>query len=246
MHESLRRVFVRLVVKKWLASSATSWHSLPTPTGKPTALAAGLNADRLLLVGSGIAVGYGVKSHDLALAGQLARQLSELTGRGARVDVLVTDEMTANDVRDALTRRWLSSVDSIVATPGGIETLLLYPPRIWRSQIAAMLDHVTEMAPASLHIFLVGLPQLPAIVRMPRFIGYVAQRSARGLNAELRLLCAARLNTTFIDFAPTELAGRGGTGRTYYHWAQLIAPLVAAELEPHSAAQRAARAPAKS
>jgi hypothetical protein len=242
MQESLRRVLVRPLVKNWLASSQASWRSLPTPSGKPTAHATGPNPDRLLLIGSGIAVGYGAKTHDLALAGQLARQVSERTGRGARVDVLVTDEMTGNDVKVALTRKWLSSVDAIVATPGGLETLLLHSPGAWRRQIASLLDHVTLVGPSSLHVFMIGLPPLSTIVKLPKLFGFLAARSASGINAELKLLCAARPNTTYIEFTPTELAGRTGTGRTYYHWAELIAPLVSAGLEPHSQPKLSTRA----
>lgn len=223
---------VRPLVTRWLSSAGTSWLSLPTPSGSTVAVARGINADRLLLVGSGVAVGYGMASHDLALAGQLARRMSEISGRGTRVDVLVTEEMTVPEIREALTRKWLSAVDAIVATPGGFETLLLHSPGAWRRQIAALLDHVTATAPASLHVFLVGLPPLPKIVRMPWWLGYLTKRSERSINAELRLLCASRSNTTFVDFQPTEPAGRDGTGRTYRHFAELIAPAVAAKLEP--------------
>jgi hypothetical protein len=193
-----------------------------------------VNPDRLLLVGSGIAVGYGAVSHDLALAGQLARRVSEVTGRGARVDVLVTEEMTGSDVRKALNRKWLTSVDTIVATPGGPETLLMRSPRAWRRQIEAVLDYVLDHAPASLHVFIVGVPPLASIVRMPRILGLLSNISSRRINVEIELLCKSRRSTTFVPFEPKDLAGRTGTGSTYRQWAELIAPLVTAALEPHS------------
>jgi hypothetical protein len=233
MREPLRRAFVRPAVQAWLASSTASWRTLPTPSGKPTVVVAGPDPDRLLLVGSGIAVGYGAKSHDLALAGQLARLVSESTGRGTRVDVVVTEEMTGHDVRELLNRRWLSSVDAVIATPGGLETLLLHRPRAWRRQIESLLDHIRDHAPASLHIFIIGLPPLPTIVPMPALLGFLANHSARQINSELIKVCASRKHTTFVPFVPTEVAGRTGTGRTYRQWAELIAPAVSAGLEPH-------------
>lgn len=219
-------------LRSWLASSAESWRDLPKPSGRQTASAPGSNPDRILLVGSGIAVGYGAESHDLALAGQLARQVSEITGRGARVDVLVTEEMTANDVRKALDRKWLTSVDTIVATPGGPETLLMHSPRAWRRQLETLLDHVLAHAPASLHVFIVGVPPLASIVRMPRILGALSNSSSRRINTEIESLCKSRRNTTFVPFEPKEFAGRTGTGRTYHRWAGIIAPLVCAALEP--------------
>jgi hypothetical protein len=91
---------------------------------------------------------------------------------------------------------------------------------------------VLAHAPASLHVFIVGVPPLPSIVRMPRILGALANISSRGINAEIESLCKSRRNTTFVTFEPTELAGRTGTGRTYHHWAGIIAPLVSAALEP--------------
>ncbi len=233
MREPLRRALVRPAVQAWLASSTASWRRLPTPTGKPTVSVAGPDPDRLLLVGSGIAVGYGAKSHDLALAGQLARLVSERTGRGVTVDAVVTEEMTGHDVRDLLSRKWLSSVDAVIATPGGLETLLLHPARAWRRQIESLLDHIRDHAPASLHIFIIGVPLLPTIVPMPPVLGFLSHYSARRINRELSKVCASRQHTTFVPFVPTEVAGRTGTGRTYRLWAELIAPAVSARLEPH-------------
>lgn len=232
MQETLRKALVLPVLRDWLHSSTHSWRTLPRPSGLPSASAPGANPDRLLLIGSGIAVGYGASSHDLALAGQLARHLSAITGRGAQVDVIVDEEMTADDVRMTLDRKWLGSVDSIVATPGGAETLMLHSARAWRRQVDALLDHVSSHAPASLHVFIVAVPPLPSIVRMPRWLGIFARWTADRINAELRLACAGRRNATFVPFRPDELAGRTGTGRTYNRWAEIIAPLVSAALEP--------------
>lgn len=225
---------MRPLIKGWFASSRGSWASLPTPTGKPTAHAAGPNADRLLLIGSGISVGYGAKTQEKALAGHLARALSELTGRGARIDVVVTDEMTGHELRDKLTRKWLSSVDAIVATPGGPQTLLLHSSRAWRDQISKLLEYVRHEGPSSLHVFFVGIPPLPSIFDVPRILGILATHSARKINAQLRLLCEKQPNTTYIDFVPTERASRGGPGRTYGQWAEMIAPYLAAVLDEHT------------
>lgn len=61
-------VIVRPLVRLWLSTSSQSWRALPQPTDSPVVHAAGADPDRVLLIGSGINVGYGVVSHDLALA----------------------------------------------------------------------------------------------------------------------------------------------------------------------------------
>jgi hypothetical protein len=67
---------------------------VPHPTDSPHVHAPGADPDRVLLFGSGPAVGYGVLSNDLALPGHLARQLSTITGRGADIDVVADPEVT--------------------------------------------------------------------------------------------------------------------------------------------------------
>ena len=234
MFEPLRRLLVRPLVTVWLASSPSSWRALPRPHGDPSAFAEGADPDRLLLIGSGISVGYGTDSHDSALAGQIARAVASRTGRGTSVDVLVTDDMNARDVRHALDRKTLLLVDAIVATPGGLETLFLHSARGWRREIESLLDYIRHHAPASLHVFVIAVPSLPQVVRMPRLPGLLAARTATRINAELALACEGRTNTVFVPFNPEVLPpGTGPAGR-YRHWAELIAPLIAAELEPNA------------
>lgn len=234
MLERLRDVVVRPLVTGWLATSEYSWRALPRPEGSATVQVAGPDPDRVLLAGSGIAMGYGVRSHDLALAGQLARQLAGLTGRGAQVEVVAREPMLAIDAVAALTPKRLRQLDAIVMTPGGFEDLLLLPATAWRRDVDAVLDHLASAAPASLHAFVVSVPPLPKIVRMPVVMGWLASLTTLSLNRQLRRACDSRPTVTFVPFSPSERAGRGGTGRTYLTWASLIAPSVAATLDETS------------
>jgi hypothetical protein len=84
-----------------------------------------------------------------------------------------------------------------------------------------------------LRVLFVGVPEVSKVVRMPRLLGFLADSSARALNRSLEAACAQRSYVDFIPFRPTELSGRDGTGRTYQHWASLIAPSVAAALNEH-------------
>ena len=55
------------------------------PRGTPSVSVAGPDPVRVLLLGGGIAVGYGAPTHDESLTGALARLLAERSGRGAAV-----------------------------------------------------------------------------------------------------------------------------------------------------------------
>ena len=238
MWELLRKAIVRPLVRRWLRASRHSWEKLPTPEREQVVVAPGPDPDRVLLAGSGIAVGYGMRTHDLALGGHLARELASITGRGAEVDVLAQEHMTAESLRTELDARRLLSVDAIVSTPGSVESLLMMSSAAWRAETTGLLDHVHRTAPASVHIFLVAVPPLPDLVPMPWLLARLASLSARRLNRQLREVCASRAFATFVPFEPTEPAGRTGTGRTYQRWAELIAPLVSTALERQAKADR--------
>ena len=233
MFESQRAALVTAMVNRWLRRSRLSWRGLPVPAGPPAAHWEGPDPDRILLFGSGIAVGYGATTHHLALAGQIARQVSDITHRGVQVDVVAGESLSTQDVLNHLTVRRLRELDAIITTPGSLEHMLLLPVSVWRDGITEQLDHFAANAPASLRVIFVAIPEVSRIFPVPWLLGLLADRSARALNRELQRLCASRPYVEFVPFVPTERAGRTGTGRTYEQWAALIAPSVATALNDH-------------
>jgi hypothetical protein len=59
---------------KWGRQSELRY--VPRPGGRSQVHSAGVDPDRVLLMGSGMAVGWGVTSHDVGLGGALARALT--------------------------------------------------------------------------------------------------------------------------------------------------------------------------
>ena len=53
--------------------SSTAWDNAPRPSQRAVSRGTGHDPDRVLLTGGSSAVGWGVFSHDLGLAGYLAR-----------------------------------------------------------------------------------------------------------------------------------------------------------------------------
>ena len=221
------------LVARWLAGSRGSWQSLPVPSGPPAAYRDGPDPDRILLFGSGIAMGYGVGSHDLALAGQIAHRVSDLTGRGVRVDVVAAESLSSQDVLDHLTVSRLRALDAVILTPGSLEHIILMPVAQWRQGIEEQLDHFAANAPASLRVVFVAVPEISQILAVPRLLAYVGDRSARVLNRELERLCAERDYVEFIPFLPLHPTDLTATDSAYREWAGLIAPTVAMALDEH-------------
>ncbi|MCU1410240.1 MAG: hypothetical protein JWR04_947 [Rhodoglobus sp.] len=215
----------------WLATSEQSWRHLPTPSDPPLVHAPGSDSDRVLLLGSGIAVGYGVMSHDLALGGYLARELSAITRRGASVDIVGRSDLSPASTRAILSGLDLSRFDALVLTLGGLESLTLMPQAQWRRQMRGLLEEVHSVAPASLAVFVVETGA-PLLAGLPALVGRLVWRAMGRINAATAELCAEFDNTTFVAFAPVQGDVSTLTGRnTYQGWAELIAPAVARVLD---------------
>ena len=219
------------VARFWLATSAQSWRNLPTPSDAPLVHAPGADSDRVLLVGSGVTVGYGVISHDLALGGHLARELSALTGRGASVDIIGRGDLDPSSARAALATLDLSRFDGLVLTLGGLESLTLMPARLWRRRMRRLLDELEAAAPPSLAVFVVET-SAPLLAGLPAAVGRLVWRAMSRLNRETAQLCEQFDNATFVAFAPAQGDVSTLTGRTTYRsWAELIAPALAQALD---------------
>lgn len=215
----------RPFVRAWITESALSWRSLPVPADTPLAHAAGSDPDRVLLIGSGPTVSYGVASHNLGLAGHLARALAGLTGRGASVRIVASGDITVPGATATIRDFDLERFGAIVSTLGGMEALTFFPTAQWRAQLDEFIGAST------VPVFVVGVAPISSIIRMPRLFGRIASRHGRLINEQSEAACAATEHATFVPFFPTpgdavSLAGRA----TYAQWAGLIAPSVAAGL----------------
>lgn len=219
-------------VRVWLGSSDASWRRLPQPMDEPFARAGGdEGADRILMIGSGASVGYGVVSHDLALAGHLARQVSAITGRGAEVTVIADSGMTPARAEAALVDNKLAQFDALLLTLGGFEALQLMSRRLWKHQLEYFADRLDVLAPTSVRIFLLALPNMPTIMRLPPVLSGAVGRRCSALNSVTKRICLTRERLEYVKFDPRhgnlhELVGRA----TYQEWASLIAPSMAARL----------------
>ncbi|WP_219731968.1 hypothetical protein [Glaciihabitans sp. INWT7] len=116
---------MRPLIALWLRQSVNSWERSPSPVDSPTVHGAGVDPVRVLLSGTGIAAGYGTVTHDLAFAGQLARRLAVLSGRGVDLEIRVSTTMTAKACAVTLSELTLDRFDAIVLVVGAVEAFEL-------------------------------------------------------------------------------------------------------------------------
>jgi hypothetical protein len=84
------------------------------PDDMPQGHASGAAPFRLLLLGADAVAGRGVRSHQLSLAGCLARAIAGNTGHGADVDLVVADRSTPGHLDDLLRQHDVTGLDGVV------------------------------------------------------------------------------------------------------------------------------------
>ncbi len=217
-------------VRTWAAASERGFGAIPLPTDAPQAHSAGVDSDRILLLGSGLAVGRGVVSHDLALPGSLARALSVQTGRGVDVDLIANPRMSVATALLELTEVRLSRFNAIVLLLGVNEAVNLVSARAWRRDLANLLRFLSASPPGSTCIIVAGIQPIRSIPVFDSRLGNVADSHARRLNrVTARLVAASGDTVVFVPSraAPTPPPGRYRSTESYAYWADVLASRMA-------------------
>lgn len=217
--------------------SPAAWNNVPRPSSpRAVTRGAGHDPDRVLLAGGSSAVGWGVVSHDLALAGYLARATAALTGRGADVEVYAAPDLRVPEIREYLLAESVSRFDAIVLTLGGRESFELMPTRIWRRDLRALLDAILADRAVAPGVIIVGAEEVSP-VPLGRLINAIAMAKARALNRATRDLIADLPRVSYVDSAmiPSPHDRHGvldiDNAELYDRSARRIAPLLAGMLD---------------
>lgn len=134
----------RLLARVRLLRVASVRARLVRPSDSPQGFVAGRRSVRVLLVGSGPVVGWGVGSYDLALPGALARALASSTGRGAVVDVVAHPSAGVRRVRSLVARAvpGVGRYDAVVLSATLADSLRLPDPERWGERVRSLLREV--------------------------------------------------------------------------------------------------------
>jgi hypothetical protein len=236
----LAHAALRPLMQLWLRFSSRSWMTLMRPEGHPSVHSRGANPDRMLLVGAGLSVGFGVLTHELAFAGYLARSVSAHTHRGTDIDIIADPAMTLASCVPALRGVELARFDAVVVTLGGRDALELRSIHTWKRDLARLLDAVSAQAPQGMHVFVVSVAPAHALLGLPFLIERVVDSHTRLVNAASRSIIERRSGVSFLEFeawkAHKLLSVMKNT--VYEDLATEVAPTVATQLDLTGGASR--------
>jgi hypothetical protein len=204
------------------------YSSIAVPDGIPRVHSSGLNPDRVLVFGSGAALGAGASSQIEALPGHLAQALSALTGRGVDVDIVTSPDITVDNAIDVLDSQDFERYDAIAVFLGVPDALALVTTDDWRDGVESFTEFVAAEAAVSTEIAFVDVePRRSVLARMGLPVEIVEEH-ARTMAAITGGITRGRNRVSF-----TVLHGRAGrlerrhTPGEYREWAREIAKLLA-------------------
>lgn len=243
MKSFLRHVVAPFVRSRYSAPGGRL--GVPRPDDAPRAHAPGIDPDRLLVFGNGAAVGWGVRSHDQALPGQLARRVSALTGRGVDVDAVADPTFTIATAAAALPADRLDGYDGIVVVLGVSDALRLTSLRRWRHGLVELFDAIDRGSHDSAEVLVVGIHRPSSIAAFSVREGSIVDQHAARLDQVTRELCASRERTHFVVAPELPVTLVGATPPTpsevFQLWADAHAVTLAPLLDRHVVRGRGVR-----
>jgi hypothetical protein len=223
---------LRPVARALLRRVQVELDSVPHPTDAPQYHAPGPAPDRVLIFGNGPAIGFGVRTQDLALPGQVGRRLAASTGRGADIDLVARRGTTVEMAAPLIARLRPARYDGIVIVIGATDAAALLPLRRWRRAMSDLLAEVTKHAAPSSPIVVLGIHELRRSALTSGMLGDVIDRHAQRLNGATRELCAAdpRLHYVARDDALTARV-RYQSAQAFEKLAEMIVPALVPGLD---------------
>ncbi|MBW4040925.1 MAG: hypothetical protein HIU86_02190 [Acidobacteria bacterium] len=203
---------------------------VPHPFDSSRQSVAGPDPDRLLVLGNGPAIGFGVLTQDLALPGHLARRLAAATGRGATVDVLARRGTTASLARRLIDEARMCHYDAVVVCVGSTDAYNLLPEERWRSDLEQLTDALRAATTPTTVIAVLGIRPVQRPNASSGSVGRLVESHAARLDRIAEEVCAHRAGVVHIGTS-TELPVAPRTAEAYDELAATIAPPLVQRLD---------------
>lgn len=124
----------------------------------PRTTAIGIDPLRVLLVGGGLAVGYGVRTRAEAVDGPLVERLAEVTGRGVSLENRAVRHVRTADVVAGLGAAGTHTYHVVVWCPSFAEGLEQLRLRRWRADLHQLVRDLRADGPVALVLGCMPVP----------------------------------------------------------------------------------------
>jgi len=225
---------MRVLMRAWSLDVIDALSTAPRAHGDPHAHAPGPDPDRILVFGNGLAAGWGVVAHELAIPGELARTLAATTGRGADVDISAYVELKVAKAAGTIQTMELARYNAVVLIIGASDAMALTPRRQWRKSMRSLIETILDGTMASAPLFVVEQQQIRSVPPFDNLFGRATNAHAIALNDITRALCDEYPGVDYVSLpAPAAPPGeRLGTPERFKYWGNFLALRLAPHLAP--------------
>ncbi len=226
----VHRLFGRAVAR-YLMARAWSRGGMPYPDDLPVVHGSGPDPDRILMIGGTLVRGIGVRSYELGIAGNLARQLAARTAHGADIEAHGIPMLTTGLAGGVLSTEHLQRFDGIVLFVGNGEVLTMRPMRLWRRDIDDLLATIAALTPDGPPVLITAVPPIAAAFDVPPFVRRRIERAIARMDVITRRACEESGIATFVDFSAAGPLPHMGSkaAEVYQRWASaIVTPLARA------------------
>jgi len=224
----------------YLQGRYTRWKVgvLPDAAGPTTGIfGEGADPAKLFVIGESTVAGLGARTHELALAGQFAKYLSERIGRPVEWSVVGKSGVTARQTIDELLPKMPNEkFDYILVGLGGNDVLKLSTPARWRSDMTELLASLRENHPRAV-IFLSNCPMVCLSPAIPNPLRAILWELSKLHNDNIRDL-TSRMERVFYYPQPIDVTLEGffadgihPSERGYSDWAAAMMRYFSAHYE---------------
>jgi lysophospholipase L1-like esterase len=166
---------------------------LPGAAGETTGVAGNGDGEpeKLFVIGESTVAGLGARTHETALAGQFAKQLSQRIGRSVRWHVVGKNGVTARRTIDELLPEMPDeNFEYILVGLGGNDVMRLSSPKRWRQDMTELLTILRQKNPSAA-VFLSNCPMIKMSPAIPHPSKAVLWHLSRMHDANIREFTAS-------------------------------------------------------
>jgi lysophospholipase L1-like esterase len=195
----------------YMQGQITRWRVgvLPEASGPKNGIAGeGENPVRLFVIGESTVAGLGARTHEFALAGQFAKNLSSRIGRSVEWTVVGKNGVTVRRAIDELLPQMPEvEFDYILIALGGNDVMKLSSPVTWRRNMTELLAVLRDKQPRSV-IFLANCPMVNLSPALPQPIKFFLWELSKLHNDNIRDL-TSRMERVFYYPQPADVTLEG-------------------------------------
>lgn len=153
------------------------------PLDAPVGAIAGTPTKRLVVVGEATAAGYGTVSHQLGIAGHLARVLATRDRVGVSWEVAPFPDLTVRTAGKGMSDGTLfAGADVVVVMLGVGDAIRMTSTATWERLLGDSLGRLDALLPCGAEVVIAEIPPLDGVALLPRAIRPIAGRRALALN----------------------------------------------------------------